>query len=76
MARNSKKDVGTIIPIIIILIITCNVQVHTIILLLKCVCRSSQTADRSSSSIVSGDVSNCSHRLKALPLVSTRLSLA
>ena len=32
------------------------------------VCRCSQTAGCNSCSIVSGDVSNCSNRLKALPL--------
>ena len=36
----------------------------------------SETAGRNSCSIVSGDVSNCSYRLKALPLTSSRLSSA
>ena len=47
--------------------------IYTIILL-KSVCRSYQTGGRNSCSIVSGDVSNCSYRLKVLPLTSSLLS--
>ena len=43
---------------------------------LKSVCRSQQTASRNSCLIVSGDVSNCSYRLKAHPVTSSRLSSA
>ena len=46
------------------------------IILLKSVCRCSQTAGRNSCSIVSGDVSNCSYQLSLLPLVSLRLNSA
>ena len=47
--------------------------IYTIILL-KSVCRCSQTAGRNSCSIVSGDVSNCSYRLTVYPVTSSRLS--
>ena len=49
--------------------------IYTIILL-KSACRRSQTADRNSCSIVSGDVSNCSYRLKVHPVTSSHLSSA
>ena len=42
------------------------------IILLKSVCRRSQTAGRNSCLIVSGDVSNCSYRLKVHPVTSSR----
>ena len=48
---------------------------HTIILL-KSVCRCSETAGRNSCSVVSGDVSNCSYRLTVHPVTSSNLSLA
>ena len=44
--------------------------------ILKSGCRCSQTADRNSCSIVSGDISNCSYQLSVLPLTSLHLSLA
>ena len=50
-------------------------HIYTIILL-KSVCRRSQTAGRNSCSIVSGDVSNCSYRLKIHPVTSSHLSSA
>ena len=40
------------------------------------VCQLSQTAGRKSCSIVSGHVSNCSHRLPVNPVTSSRLSSA
>ena len=43
--------------------------IYTIILF-KCVCRCAQTAVRNSCSIISVDVSNCSHRLKEHHLTS------
>ena len=49
-------------------------HIYTIILL-KSVCRCSQTAGRNYCSIVSGDVSNCSYRLTVHPLVSVRPSI-
>ena len=52
-----------------------NQLVYTIILL-KSVCRRSQTAGHNSCSIVSGDVSNCSYRLTVHPVMSSRLSSA
>ena len=54
----------------------CLQQTIYAIILLKSVCRSSQTAGRNSCSIVSGDVANCSYRLSFLPLTSLRLSSA
>ena len=51
------------------------INIYTINLI-ESVCSSSQTAGRSSCSIVSGDVSNCSHRLKVLSLTGSRLSSA
>ena len=47
-------------------------QIYAIIVL-KSVCRSSQTAGRNSCSFVSGDMSNWSYQL---PLTSSHLSLA
>ena len=49
--------------------------IYTIIFLVS-VCRCSQTAGRNSYSIVSGDVSNCSHRLTVHPVTSSRISSA
>ena len=49
--------------------------IYTIILL-KSVCRRSRTAGRNSCSIDSGDVSNCSYRLKVDPVMSSHLSSA
>ena len=49
--------------------------IYTIILL-KSVCRCSQTSGRNSCSIVSGYVSNCSHRLAVHPVTSSLLSSA
>ena len=46
------------------------------IILLKSVCRCSQTAGRNSCSIVLGDVSNCSYRLTVHPVTSSHLSSA
>ena len=40
------------------------------------VCQRSQTAGRNSCSIVSGNVSNCSHRLTVHPVTSSRLNSA
>ena len=51
------------------------IHIYTIILL-KSVCRRSQTAGRNSCSIVSGDVSNCSYRLTVHPVTSSRLGSA
>ena len=55
-------------------------QIIYSILFLKSVClyvsRRSQTAGRNSCSIVSGNVSNCSHRLTVYPLTSSRLNSA
>ena len=48
--------------------------IYTIICL--SVCQRSQTAGRNSCSIVSGNVSNCSHRLTVYPVTSSRLSSA
>ena len=50
-----------------------NILIYTIILL-KSVCRCSQTAGRNSCSIVSGNVSNHSYRLTVHPVTSWRLS--
>ena len=52
-----------------------NHLIYTIILL-KSVCRCSQTAGHNSCSIVSGDVSNCSYRLTVHPVTSSCLSSA
>ena len=46
--------------------------IYTIILL-KSVCRCSQTAGRNSCSIVSRNVSNCSYRLTVYPVMSSHL---
>ena len=48
---------------------------HLILLKSVClsVCRCSQTAGRNSCSIVSGDVSNCSYRMRVHPVTSSRL---
>ena len=54
----------------------CLQQTIYAIILLKSVCRSSQTTGRNSCSIVSGDVANCSYRLSFLPLTSLHLSSA
>ena len=62
----------------------CNLQQRSLlrpqhtytIILLKSVCRCSQTAGRSSCSIVSGNVSNCSYRLTVYPVTSLRLNSA
>ena len=48
-------------------------QMYTIILL-KSVCRRSQTAGRNSCSIFSGDVSNGPYLLKAYPVTSSHFS--
>ena len=53
--------------------LTLHVHIYTIILL-KSVCRRSQTAGRNYCSIVSGDVANGSYRLKVHPVTSSRLS--
>ena len=50
-------------------------DIYTVILL-KSVCLRSQTTGRNSCSIVSGDVSNCSYRMKVHPVTSSRLSSA
>ena len=50
-------------------------RIYTIILL-KFVCRCSQTAGRNSCSIMSGDISNCSYQLSVLLLASSHLSSA
>ena len=52
-----------------------NGNIYTIILL-KSVRRCSQTAGRNSCSIVSGNVSNCSYRLKVYPITSSHLNSA
>ena len=49
--------------------------IYTIILL-KSVCRCSQTAGRNSCSIVSGNVYNCLYRLTVYPVPSSRLNSA
>ena len=53
---------------------TCQ-TIYTIVFL-KSVCQRSQTAGRNSCSIVSGNVSNCSHRLTVYPVTSSRLNSA
>ena len=50
-------------------------DIYTIILL-KSVCRCSQTAGRNYCTIVSGNVSNCSYRLTVYPVRSSRLNSA
>ena len=54
---------------------SCHVPIYTIIFL-KSVCQRSQTAGRNSCSIISGNVSNCSHRLTVYPVTSSRLNSA
>ena len=51
------------------------VTIYTIILL-KSVCRCSQTAGRNSCSTVSGDISNCPYRLTVHTVTSSCLSSA
>ena len=46
------------------------------IILLKSVCRCSQSAGRNSCSIILGDVSKCSYRLTVYPVTSLRLNSA
>ena len=53
----------------------CVCIIYTIILL-KSVCRCSQTAGCNSCSIVSGNVANCSYRLTVYPVTSSRLNSA
>ena len=49
---------------------------YCIIILIKSVCRCSQSTGKSSCSIVSGDISNCSYRLSFLFLTRSHLCSA
>ena len=51
-------------------------NIYTIMCRNKSVCQRSQTAGHNSCSIVSGNVSNCSHHLTVYPVTSSRLSSA
>ena len=63
-----KEEVGPIHVIIYTIIYLKSVSLS--------VSRRSQTAGRNSCSVVSGNVSNCSHRLTVYPVMSSRLSSA
>ena len=74
-----KFDTPTIIATFTLIMLTLNNPVHTniyTIIFLKSVCQRSQTAGRNSCSIVSGNVSNCSHRLTVYPVTNSRLNSA